>query len=315
MTLTRRDAGLLVLLTLMWGVNWPMMKFSLREVSPLWFRAITMGGGALGLLLFFALRGVPMRLPRSEIARVFWLALPNIVGWHFFSILGLRELASGRAAILGFTMPVWTVLIGLLLTHERMTPRVWISVVAAATAVALLSAQELALLAGRPLGVLWMQAGALCWAGGTILMRHTRTTLPNEAVTVWMMLMGAAFFWCVAPWSAPAPDPRQFSGPMWGSLLYGVFLNYGYAQVLWFGMARRLPPSASAFSIMAVPLVGTLSAMAITGETPRWADWLAAVAIMVAIASALLPRRTDHAKARSAPPPQPVNPAPTPHDA
>ena len=26
----------LVALTLMWGVNWPMMKLSLRELTPLW---------------------------------------------------------------------------------------------------------------------------------------------------------------------------------------------------------------------------------------------------------------------------------------
>jgi len=291
MTLTRRDAGLLVLLTLMWGVNWPMMKFSLREVTPLWFRALTMSGGALMLMLFYLARGSAMRLPRSEWARVAWLALPNIVGWHFFSILGLKELASGRAAILGFTMPVWTVLIGLLLAHDRMTPRVWISVAGAAAAVALLSAQELAQLAGRPLGIVWMQLAAVSWALGTLLVRRSSTALPVEALTVWMMLVGAAFFWAVAPLAETAPDFAAFSAPMWASLAYGVFLNYGWAQVLWFGMARRLPPAASAFSIMAVPLVGTLGATVIVGETPGTLDWLAAAAVVTAIASALLPRR------------------------
>jgi drug/metabolite transporter (DMT)-like permease len=291
LNLDRRTLAGLVALTLMWGVNWPMMKFSLREITPLWFRALTMAGGAAGLMLFFLLRGVDMRLPRTEALRVLWLALPNIIGWHFFSILGLQELASGRAAILGFTMPVWTVGIGLLIAHQRMTPRVWISVVAAVAAVALLSAQEFARIAGRPLGVVWMQLAAISWATGTLMMRRTATTLPTEAVTVWMMTMGAAFFWIVAPLTEPVPDPRAFSLPMWGSLLYGVFLNYGYAQVLWFGLARKLPPAASAFSIMAVPLVGTLSAMAIVGETPHAADYVAAVAITVAILSALLPPR------------------------
>ena len=123
------------------------------------------------------------------------------------------------------------------------------------------------------------------------MMRRTTTSLPTEAVTVWMMLMGAAFFLIVAPLTEPVPDPTSFSAPMWGSLLYGIFLNYGYAQVLWFGLARKLPPAASAFSIMAVPLVGTLSAMAIVGETPHAADYVAAVAITVAILSALLPPR------------------------
>lgn len=295
MTLTRRDAGLLVLLTLMWGVNWPMMKFSLREITPLWFRALTMSGGALMLLVFYLARGSNMRLPRSEWARVAWLALPNIVGWHFFSILGLKELASGRAAILGFTMPVWTVLIGLLLAHDRMTPRVWISVASAAAAVALLSAQELAQLAGRPLGIVWMQLAAVSWALGTLLVRRSSTALPVEALTVWMMLVGAAFFWAVAPLAETAPDFAAFSAPMWASLAYGVFLNYGWAQVLWFGMARRLPPAASAFSIMAVPLVGTLGATVIVGESPGALDWIAAAAVVTAIASALLPRRAPAA--------------------
>jgi len=289
--LTPRHLGALVLLTLMWGVNWPMMKFSLGELTPMYFRAVTMSGGALLLLAFFVVwRGVDMRLPWREASRVAWLALPNIIGWHFFSILGLAELASGRAAILGFTMPVWTVLIGALIMHERLHARVYVSIVAAITAVALLSAYELTALAGRPLGVLWMQLAAVSWAVGTLLMRRTRTTLPTEAVTVWMMMLGAVFFWAAALLAEPAPS-WQFSAPMWGSLAYGVVLNYGYAQILWFSLARELPPSASAFSIMAVPVVGTLSATWIVGERPGWTDLAAIVFVTIAIASALLPRR------------------------
>ncbi|MBQ0961213.1 DMT family transporter [Ideonella sp. 4Y11] len=291
-----RQIAVLVALTLMWGVNWPMMKFSLRELSPLYFRAITMTGGALSLYLYYRFgRGVDMRWPRAEWRRVALLALPNIIAWHFCSITGLHALASGRAAILGFTMPVWTVLITLVLAHERPSGRVLLSAGAALAAVLMLSWQELAHLAGRPEGVLWMQAAALSWAAGTVLMRRTTCAMPTEAVTVWMMALGSAFFWIVAPLMEPAPQPAAWSTGLWWSLLYGVLLNYGVAQVIWFGMARTLPPSASAFSIMAVPLVGTAAATAIVGEWPRPLDLVAAVAIVLAIASALLPRRQSAA--------------------
>lgn len=290
-TLTRRDLALLVALTLMWGVNWPMMKLSLREITPLWFRAVTMSCGAGVLLAFYAWRGHDMRLPRREALTVLWLALPNIIGWHCFSIVGLSHLASGRAAILGFTMPVWTVLLGVLFMGERLTPRVWVSAVMATAAVGLLSAQEFAQIAGRPVGVAWMQVAAVCWAAGTLLMRRTATRLPNEAVTVWMLVMGAAFFLVTAAALEPLPQPGRFSAAMWASLAFGALVNYGYAQVIWFGMARRLPPTASAFSVMAVPLVGTASALAIVGEVPQLLDGLAAVCVVVAIASALLPPR------------------------
>ncbi|HWP17865.1 MAG TPA: DMT family transporter [Burkholderiaceae bacterium] len=288
--LTSRQLGALVVLTLMWGLNWPMMKFSLRELTPLYFRALTMTGGALLLLAFYAARGVRMRLSATDAAQVAVLALPNILGWHLFSILGVRELASGRAAILGFTMPIWTVLITVALFGERLTRRTMVSVVCAAGAVGLLVMQELTTLAGRPLGIVWMQIAAFSWALGTAMMRRTKSALPTEALTVWMMLLGSVVFWSIAWATEPEPSWR-FSTPMWWSLVWGATMNYGFAQVIWFGMARQLPPSASAFSIMAVPLVGTASATFIVGEVPHWQDWAAAGLIVAAIASALLPRR------------------------
>jgi drug/metabolite transporter (DMT)-like permease len=234
---------------------------------------------------------VRLAIPRAEWGRVAWLALPNIVAWHGLSILGLQLLASGRAAILGFTMPVWTVLLSVWLKTERMTPRIALAVVAGGAAVALLSAQEFGHLAGRPLGVLWMQIGALCWAAGTLMLRHTRTAVSNEALTVGMMTIGAGAMALFALLAEPLPDPSAWSGAAWAAIVYCVLLNYGYAQVLWFGMARRLPPSASAFSIMAVPLVGTLAATVVVGERPQMADFAAAIAVAVAILSALRPKR------------------------
>ena len=103
--LTRKQLLALIALTLMWGVNWPMMKLSLRELSPLYFRAITMTLGASWLWLFFRARGVRMLPHGTEWKTVVTLALPNMLGWHTISIFGVKELSSGRAAILGFTMP------------------------------------------------------------------------------------------------------------------------------------------------------------------------------------------------------------------
>jgi drug/metabolite transporter (DMT)-like permease len=287
---SRRQLAALVALTLVWGVNWPMMKFSLRELSPLFFRAATMSGGTLLLLAWYRCCGVTMRLPRATVVPLLLLALPNIFGWHLFSILGVKELASGRAATLGFTMPIWTVLLASAFFGERLSCRAMVGMACAGAAVALLVAQEFTALAGRPLGVLWMQAAAASWALGTILMRRNSLTLPTETLTVWMMLASAVGFWAVAALIEPWPA-WQFSAPMWGALLWGAAVNYGVAQVIWFGLARALPPQASTFAIMAVPLVGTASAAMLVGEVPGWQDWLAAGCIVLAIASALLPRR------------------------
>jgi drug/metabolite transporter (DMT)-like permease len=283
---THRQLVLLVLLTLMWGCNWPMMKFSLREVPPLTFRALTMSGGVLLMAAWFALRGTRLALPRAHAGRVLALALPNIVGWHFASIIGLTQLPAGRAGILAFTMPVWTVLLGALLFAQPLTRRALIACICALAAVALLALDELTTLAGRPVGVLWLQIAAASWALGTLLMRRIHVTLSTEALTIWMMAFGCVAFWAAALVAEPWPAWRVWGAATWVSLGWGVVVNFGISQLLWFSLARELPPQASAFSLMAVPLVGVLSAAPVVGEVPRGSDWAAVLFIAAAIAAA-----------------------------
>lgn len=289
--ISRRQLWALVALTLMWGVNWPMMKLSLRELSPLYFRALTMTCGALWLYLFYRARGLRMWPQGGEWRSVIVLGLPNMLGWHTVSILGVQQLASGRAAILGFTMPIWTVLISVLFLGEKLTRRVAFAAVAVAAAIALLTANEFTTLAGRPVGVAWMGLAALLWAVGTLMMRRAHLTLPVETLTVWMMIVASLCLWVIAWVSEPWPV-WSFSTRMWISLAYGAFINYGFAQIIWSGLARNLPPATSAMSIMAVPLVGTLTATVIVGESPHWQDFAAVGFVMAAIAAVLLPARS-----------------------
>ena len=98
-TLTRRQLIGLVVLTLMWGLNWPVMKLSLREIEPLHFRAVTMALGALALALFFRARGVRMLgtglwkgVDRAVIAGLVVNGSWKVVGWVAGAV---RRLQSG----------------------------------------------------------------------------------------------------------------------------------------------------------------------------------------------------------------------------
>ena len=294
--ISRRQLWALLALTLMWGVNWPMMKLSLQQLSPLYFRASTMLQGAAWLFVYVAAKGERMRPVGREWRTIAWLGLPNVLGWHTLSIFGVQELASGRAAILGFTMPIFTVLLGAAFFGERITPRVRLAVISVSVAIALLLWHEVLSLSGRPAGIAWMLCAAMLWALGTLLFRRAHLTLSPLVVTVWMLLLGSAVVWVLALSLEPLPQPGNFSLTMWLSLAYGVVINYGFAQLIWFGMARNLPPATSAMSVMAIPLVGTLSATLIVGEVPHWQDWLAMGFVMVAIASVLLPPRNRAAQ-------------------
>ena len=287
----------LVGITLMWGINWPMMKIALREVSPMYFRGVTMGLGAVWLLFYFRFQGLRLwPANRREWRDIVLLGIPNMFLWHALSILGVMSLPSGRASILGFTMPVWTVVIGVMFMGAKFTPRIIAAVIATLAAIGLLISHEFTALQGQPMGILWMELGALSWAIGTLWMRRISFTMPVQSLTVWMMLISSPMILLVGASTETWPT-WELSPLAWGSLAYAVLINYGFAQIIWFGMARDLPPATSAMSIMAVPVVGTLSASLLIGELPHWQDYAAMVCVVLAIAAVLLPQRSPAAKA------------------
>jgi len=290
--ITRAQLIALVGLTLMWGINWPMMKIAVLELPPLYVRGITMGLAAVWLMLYFRTRGLRLwpATPR-EWRDIVLLGIPNIFLWHTLSILGVLALPSGRASILGFMFPVWTVALGVLFMGQQLNKRIVIALIATLLGIGLLISHELTALQGRPMGIVWMELGAISWAIGTLWMRRISFTLPVQSLTVWMMLLSSPVILLLA--SATETWPTWNISPMaWGSLVYAVFVNYGFAQIIWFGMARDLPPATSAMSIMAVPVTGTLFATFMVGEWPHWQDYVAMVCVVTAIAAVLLPSRT-----------------------
>ena len=290
--ISRQQLLALIGLTLMWGINWPMMKLAVQALPPLYLRGITMGLAALWLMGYFKYQGVRIwPASRTEWRDIVVLGLPNMFLWHSLSILGIMTLPSGRASILGFMFPVWTVLLGVMFMGEALTRRVMLAVVAALMGIGLLVWHELTALQGQPMGIVWMELGAISWAVGTLWMRRIPFTMPVQTLTVWMMLLSSPF---ILLWSSgtEAWPAWQFTPVIWCVLFYAVFINYGFAQIIWFGMARDLPPATSAMSIMAVPVTGTLFATVMVGEWPHWQDHVAMVCVLTAIAAVLLPSKT-----------------------
>lgn len=282
-TITTRQVSLLVLVTLIWGTHWPVMKFALADVSPLWFRFVTVAGGIVVLALWVVAKGQRLVPAAADVPKILLVGLCNVAGWHGLSIFGLSELPAGRAGVLGFTMPIWAVVLGALLFGAALTRRSVAAAACVAIAVALLTWQELSSLAGRPVGVAWMQGAAAVWALGTILLRRLHIGIGTEALTVWMMVVGAVVFLALAPVFEPPMQPSTWSAATWWAIAFGIVINFGVGQAAWSAVARELPTHVSSFSVMAVPVVGILAAIVLIGEVPRATDWVAAAFIVMAI--------------------------------
>ncbi len=289
-SLSRKDWILLALLTLCWGVNWPIMKIGVQDFPPIAFRTVCMIGGLPLLWAVARMQGLSIAIPRGQIKTVIALAIPNMLIWHMFVILGVKMLTSGRAAILGYTMPIWAVLFGLLLFGERVTRLAWLGIGFALAGALLLLSSELITLTGQPLGSVLVLIAAAAWGYGTVLMKRTRLDMPTIVLTFWMLLlttaaMGAAsFLFERAAWRMPNAVES-------GAIVYNAAIIFGFAHVVWFRLARTLPPVASSLSVMMIPVLGVFSGAWILDETPHWQDYAAMVLILAAMSTVLLKPR------------------------
>jgi drug/metabolite transporter (DMT)-like permease len=288
--LTQRQLVLLVLLTLVWGVNWPVMKLGVTAYPPLAFRALSIWIGVPILGAALMLMKVPFSVPRRNWPELLWLAATNMFVWHACIILAVRTLSSGRAAILGYTMPIFSAVIGALLFSTALSRRSWGGVSAAALGVALLLWHELTNLAGRPVGVMLALVAAAVWALGTQLLRRTTIDRPTLTISFWMTTMTAVVM-TVLTVLFERPDWKMPSTPVWGSILFNAVLIFGFAHAAWFYLARVLPPIASSLSVMFIPVLGVFSGAIWLKEAIHWQDWAAVALMVVAIGSVLWPTR------------------------
>ena len=76
--LSRQQLVTLALLTLVWGVNWPVMKLGVSHYPPLTFRALSMWIGLPVLAVGLVLLEVPFRIPRAAWRELLWLTAEKI---------------------------------------------------------------------------------------------------------------------------------------------------------------------------------------------------------------------------------------------
>jgi drug/metabolite transporter (DMT)-like permease len=285
---------LVVILSLVWGCNWPVLKLGVTGLAPLTFRAITLPFAALGLLLVARFSGESTRIPRTWWPRVAVLALFNITGWNWLILFGIEQMSAGRAAILAYTLPIWSVLFSLWLLHEPLSPRKLAGLLVGMGGMAVLLGEEILNVGRAPVGALMIIGAAVSWSLGTVLLRRWAPPTPQNTLTGWMMLIGWVPLVVAAPWfdAHPLASLAAMSGTTWFAVIYNVFFAGTLAYWVWFRMARTLPVVVSSLSSLPVPVVGVVSGMLVLGERPGASELIALTLVLASLAAVMFPERS-----------------------
>ncbi len=278
---------LLAILTLLWGTNWPLFPYATREVSVWTFRAVgvTLAGGML--LIVARARGESLAIPRQFWPPIVTATLFYLVLWNIASTYSAILIPSGQAAVLGFTMPLWSALISWAVLGERLTRRLMCAVALGAAAVTLLMVPSFQAYAQAPLGMgLGLLAG-LGWAVGTLILKRSGVAVSAMVLTGWQLLI------CAVPMTAGAlllGDWQWFmpSNVTIAVIVYIALIPMGIGNLCWFSIVGLLPANVAGLSAILVPVVAMIAGAVMHGEPLGPLQWLAMLCSGAALALVLL---------------------------
>jgi drug/metabolite transporter (DMT)-like permease len=279
---------LLALVTLCWGFSWPINKRAIAEIPPLTFRAMALLGGSAGVFALARLAGQSLYLAPQHRGPVLALAATNSVGWNVLTIYAIPLLPSGRAALLGYTMPLWSTVLSVWLLGERPTLGRAASLLLGMSGVFVLLGADLGGMASAVTGVALMLAAAVSWGLGVVLLKRFALPIPTAALTGWMLLFGGV---PIAAGAAALEHDlwHPVSTPATLGMLYSMFVALMFASWAWNRVVLMVPVAVSSVSSLATPVVGVLSGMWLLDEQLTWREVAAGALILGAIALALVP--------------------------
>ena len=282
---------LLAALTLAWGFNWTAMKLALAEVPPWTFRSVCLGVGSAVLFLVLRLGGQRIPWPRGQWRRLWVLALLNITFWNMLVAFGLTMIASGRASILGYTMPVLAVPLSVWLLGERLTAPKALGLALGMAGLAILLGDAFKAIGAAPLGSLMVLGAAASWALGAVLQKKYPVAMAPGPYTAWLLLLGGLPIFAGALLLEHPATLTHIGGRAIFGTAYNVLIAFAFANWAWIKLATSVSVTVFSLSILIIPVVAVLSGVVFLGERPGTAEMAALALVLAALATVLVPSR------------------------
>jgi drug/metabolite transporter (DMT)-like permease len=273
---------MLVLISLIWGVNWPIIKIGIETMSPWTFRLGGFACSALFLIALVKLQGMSMQVPRGRI----WLhimasSLLNVVSFGLFSAFAQITAGTSRVAVVTYSFPVWASLLGWLMLGERLTRNAVIGLALCIAGLAVLLYPEIG--SHALIGLSMSLACAIVWAFGTIYLKLSG--IPSSpTITMWQVIFAFLVMAVVFPFMQDLSTIEPASWRSIAALVFNGIAGTGIAYAMWFRVASVLPAATASLGTLAVPVIGVVSSAILLGERPTVADWIGFALIFAAAA-------------------------------
>jgi drug/metabolite transporter (DMT)-like permease len=248
---------------LIWGGNFPIVKYALNEMLPLTFNGLRFALSTVFSLLLLVVLYRDLRIERGDWRRLLLLGLIGNTAYQILFIKGLQITRAGNSSLLVATNPIFIVLLSAALGTERISKRIWAGVLLCFVGIFVVITNS-----GKAFGIdqqtingdLLTLAAAVCWASYAVFSRPLLARYPPVKLSAFTMLMGTPFILLAAIPDFVAQDWSAITWRGWLGLTYSFSLSISIAYIIYYQAIRVVGNARTAIYGNLVPVVALIVA-------------------------------------------------------
>jgi len=258
----------LVLMAVIWGVNFSVVKYGTQVMEPIAYNALRMGLGCVVLLALAMWR--PGKRPEG--ADMYKLLALGVLGHCVYQVLfinGIARTRAGTASLVIASSPAMVAIVARLFGHDKLPLKAVAGIALSIVGVILvLGGSMSADGAGHVTGDLMILVAVACWAFYTNWLVGLTQRIDAVQVAAWTLVGGVVPLAAIATPALLRVDWGAVTPLTWASVFYSGVMAMVVAYLLWYRGVHRIGPTRTSMYGNLQPVVAVIVAWVVLGEVP-----------------------------------------------
>ncbi len=260
----------LIVVAVIWALNFSVIKVTLEEIDPFSFNALRYVFAALILITVTKWRGFNIFVKKEHLLPLIGVGIVGNLVYQVVFIVGVNLTNAANSAVILGTIPVWIALFAHIFTDEKLNFNKLIGMLSAFLGVGLIIFGReggFSFNSSNALGDLIVLGSAIAWATYTILSKKYLKLYNSSQYSAFISLVGVVGLLIVGAPSLIKTDFSSISMAGYGGILYSGILSVGLAYLIWNRGVHLIGAIKTAAYQNLVPVLGLIFGIVLLGET------------------------------------------------
>jgi len=273
----------MILVVLIWGANFVVVKAALTQLAPLPFTAIRFTVATVLLLVLLRWREGDCAFPEGGFWKLFWLGVIGNTAYQALFATGLAVTTSANASLIQTTTPAMTALIGGLMGIERINRRIIAGIALALAGISVVVGTRASVSSQTLFGDLLIFASVFCWTAYVLGVRALGNRISSLRATTLSIVTGTPGLILLGLPGLLKTDWTRIGGATIFGILYSSALALIVCYLLYNRNVRLMGGVRTTIYGCGIPIFAALLAWPALSEKPTVAQGAGAVLIIAGV--------------------------------